>query len=494
MKIKKSITTKLFLVTLIFYAFFIIAILVFESAFFGKFYQNKKMDSLDTATMNFKKQYDSKSDSNYDIQSSIKEFEQKNDCKIAVLNPYGNLRYLESDYESSSTIAQINIIKDIMHSWVSNPAEFINMKRTGKSKTYVFQSKTYNVKNIVCVVPGKNGDVIFAISSFEAITEASSVMREFFIYILLSAIVVVVILSFIYSKMITKPLKRLRSTASKMAELDFNEKCTITSDDEIGDLGKSLNFLSENLDSSLSSLRKANDKLKKDIEKEKELEKMRKEFVAGVSHELKTPVGIIEGYAEGLKDNVVTSDEEREYYTDVIIDEASRMGKLISDMLDLSQLESGNFKLTNEKFDIGEMVFKCCKKYYAILEERNLDMDINIINNYVFGDKYRIEQVLINLLNNSMKYAKASININMIREGNKITVEVINDGEHINEVEINKIWDKFYKTDKSRNRKIGGTGLGLAIVKNIIELHKGNYGVQNIKKGVKFYFSLNVAN
>lgn len=494
MRIKKSITTKLFLVTLIFYAFFIIAILVFESILFGKFYQNKKMDSLDKATMNFKKQYDSESNSDYDIEGSIREFEQKNDCKIAVLNSYGNLRYLESDYESSSTITQINIIKDIMHNWVSNPAEFINMKRTGKSKTYVFQSKTYNVKNIVCVVPCKNGDVIFAISSFQAITEAASVMREFFIYILLSAIIVVVILSFIYSKMITKPLKRLRSTASKMAELDFNEKCTITSDDEIGDLGKSLNFLSENLDSSLSSLRKANEKLKKDIEKEKELEKMRKEFVAGVSHELKTPIGIIEGYAEGLKDNVAVSDEEKEYYTDVIIDETSRMGKLISDMLDLSQLESGNFKLTIKKFDIGEMVFKCSKKYYAILEERNLDMDINIINNYVLGDKYRIEQVLINLLNNAMKYAKASINIDMIREDNKITVEVINDGEHINEVEINKIWDKFYKTDKSRNRKIGGTGLGLAIVKNIIELHKGNYGVQNIKRGVKFYFSLNIVN
>ncbi|AAK80388.1 signal transduction histidine kinase [Clostridium acetobutylicum] len=489
MKIKGSITTKLFVITLSFYVVFILGMLVFQSAFFGKFYQNKKMQSLESATKELKKQYNANENNPYDdIGSIIKEFERKNNCKVAILNSYGNLKYFENDGEDDT--AEINIIKDIMHTWVSNPADFLNMRRTGKSETYVFQSKTYNVKNIVCVVPGANNDVIFAISSFQSITEASSVMKEFFIYIFFSAVVVVIILALIYSRMITKPLKKINKTASKMAELDFSEKCNVISEDEIGYLGKNLNFLADNLNKSMNSLKAANEQLKKDIEKEKELEKMRKEFVAGVSHELKTPIGIIEGYAEGLKDNVAVTKKERDYYTDVIIDEAARMGKLVSDMLDLSQLESGNFKLTLGKFDIGEMVFKCSKKYYAILDEKKIDMSINIVNGYVMGDQYRLEQVFTNLLNNALKYAKRKIHVNMLKENNKITIEVVNDGEKIEVDEVCKIWDKFYKTDKSRNRKVGGTGLGLAIVKNIIELHNGSYGVLNVENGVKFYFSL----
>ncbi|MCR3761632.1 HAMP domain-containing sensor histidine kinase [Clostridium felsineum] len=491
MKIKNSITTKLFVITLTFYVFFILAILIFQSAFFGKFYQNKKMQSLESSTSELKKQYNANNSNEYDDMSSIiKEFEQKNNCKVAILNSYGNLKYFENSNGDNSS--EINIIKDIMHTWVSNPADFLSMRRTGKSETYVFQSKTYNVKNIVCVVPGANNDIIFAISSFQSITEASSVMREFFSYIFFSAVVVVIILAFIYSKMITNPLKRINKTASKMAELDFSEKCSVTSEDEIGYLGRSLNFLAENLNKSMNSLKEANRQLKKDIEKEKELEKMRKEFVAGVSHELKTPIGIIEGYAEGLKDNVVGTQEEKDYYIDVIIDEAARMGNLVSDMLDLSQLESGNFKLTIGEFDIGEMVFKCCKKYYAILDEKKIEININIVNGVVSGDQYRLEQVFTNLLNNALKYAKAKIYVNMVKDKSKITVEVINDGEYIEDSEIDKIWDKFYKTDKSRNRKVGGTGLGLSIVKNIIELHNGSYGVLNIKDGVKFYFTLNL--
>lgn len=492
--IKNSITAKLFLITLGFFIVFIIFILSFESIFFQKIYENKKKENLNNAANTFKDYYNkqlSKMNSS-DVADYMKEFEEKNDCTIAILNSYGNLKYLTSRNNDESDSTDISRIKEIMYRWVSDPGSFIDMKRTGKSKTYVFESKVYNMKNIVSIVPNKaTNEYIFAISSFTPINEASAVMKGIFIYVFIGGIVLVLIMAFIYSNMITKPLVKINKTASKMAELDFNEKCSIDRKDEIGSIGRSLNFLSDNLDNALNSLKSANEKLKKDIEREKELEKMRKEFIAGVSHELKTPVGLIEGYAEGLKDNIVTSEEDKEYYLNVIIDEALNMGNLISDMLDLSQLESGNFKLNKEVIDIGDLVWKCYQKYCTIFNERGIELDINIVNANVLADKYRIEQILNNYINNALKYVKNKIAINMLEKENEVVIKVINDGERISENELNKIWDKFYKIDKSRNRKAGGTGLGLSIVKNIVELHGGRYGAANIEEGVEFYFTLN---
>lgn len=492
--IKNSITAKLFLITLSFFLVFIVFILSFESIFFQKIYESKKKDSLNKSANTFKEYYNTQFNkmSPSDAADYVKQFEEKNDCTIAILNGYGNLKYITSGNNDINTSTDINRIKEIMYRWVSDPASFIDMKRTGKSKTYVFESKVYNMKNIVSIVPNKvTNEYIFAISSFTPINEAAAVMRGIFIYVFIGGIILVFIMAFIYSNIITKPLVKINKAASKMAELDFNEKCSIDSSDEIGSIGMSLNFLSNNLDNALSSLQSANEKLKNDIEKEKELERMRKEFIADVSHELKTPIGLIEGYAEGLKDNIVTSEEDREYYLNVIIDEALNMGSLISDMLDLSQLESGNFKLNKTIIDIGDLVWKCYQKYCTIFNERGIESDVNIVNANVFADKYRIEQVLNNYINNALKYVKIRITIKMVCREDEIVVQVINDGEKISENELNKIWDKFYKIDKSRNRKVGGTGLGLSIVKNIIELHEGKYGVANIEEGVEFYFTLN---
>lgn len=492
--IKNSITSKLFLITLSFFIVFIIFILSFESIFFQKIYENKKKDNLNNAANTFKDYYNNQISkmSSSNIANYIKGFEEKNDCTIAILNSYGNLKYLTSRNNDESESMDISRIKEIMYKWVSDPSSFIDMKRTGKSKTYVFESKIYNMKNIVSIVPNKvTNEYIFAISSFTPINEASAVMKGIFIYVFIGGIILVLIMAFIYSNMITKPLVKINRTAAKMAELDFNEKCSVSRKDEIGSIGRSLNFLSDNLDNALTSLKSANEKLKRDIEREKELEKMRKEFIAGVSHELKTPVGLIEGYAEGLKDNIVTSEEDREYYLNVIIDEALNMGNLISDMLDLSQLESGNFKLNKTVIDIGDLVWKCYQKYCAIFNERGIELDINLVNANVLADKYRIEQVLNNYINNALKYVKNKIIINMLDTENEVVIQVINDGEKICENELGKIWDKFYKIDKSRNRKTGGTGLGLSIVKNIVELHGGKYGAANVEEGVKFYFTLN---
>lgn len=426
----------------------------------------------------------------------IRTFEDKNDCKVVILDSHGNLNFITSLYNQQQDTMRLRAIKEVIDEWTSNPKAFLNIKKSDKSFTYIFKNRAGDIKNIVCAVPDNSvNEVIFAVSSLQPVDEASAVINEFFIYIFIGAVILIIILSIIYSNMISKPLIRLNNSATKMANLDFSEKCEARSSDEIGNLGATLNFLSENLVNSLNSLKAANEKLTADIEKERELEKMRKEFVAGVSHELKTPISLIEGYAEALKDNVA-AENEKESYLDIIIDESKNMGNLVSEMLDLSRLEYGKLKLSIESFDINTLINSTIKKYSNVLSEKEIQLSViteGII--LVYGDRHKIEQVLNNLFTNAIRYVDMpkTIFIRTMDEEDHILIEVENSGQHISEDEMNKIWEKFYRIDKSRNRHLGGTGLGLSIVKNILLLHESKFGIQNTEKGVKFYFTLKKA-
>lgn len=492
MNVKKSITAKLFFITLIFFVLFISCILIFQSLFFQKFYIDRKMNSLESNVEKFKETYN-KTQGNQDILQLVRNFEDTNNSRVAVLDKYGYLNFISDSDDKQVESASVRIIREVINQWTSNPGAFIDMKRSGKSSTYILNNSVYNVRNIVCVFPNnEKGEVIFAVSSLQPVNEASSVIKQFYVYIYIAAFVIIIILSLIYSNMISKPLIRLNKTASKMVNLNFSEKCIVNDNDEIGNLGNTLNFLSENLNKTMNSLREANEKLKNDIEKERKLEKMRKEFVGGVSHELKTPISLIGGYAEGIKDNVFP-DEDKNYYIDVIIDEAKKMGSLVSDMLDLSQLESGNFKLNCENFYLDKLINTTIKKYYTLFNDREIDVHLNLNNNVLtYGDSMRIEQVLTNFITNATRHTnkKGIIGIDMCEVKNKVYVYVKNSGNNIEKEDLANIWDKFYKVDKSRSRTLGGTGLGLAITKNILMLHKSDFGVENFKGGVAFYFSL----
>lgn len=336
-------------------------------------------------------------------------------------------------------------------------------------------------------------EIIITMSSLQPVGEAIDIMKEFYLYGFIIIIFIVIILSFIYSKMISKPMIKLNNTAIKMADLDFDTVCDVKSNDEIGSLSNSLNSLSYNLKNTLDELNSANEKLIEDIEKEKELENMRKEFISSASHELKTPLGIIKGFAEGIKDGIY--EDKKEYYLDVILDEIEKMNELVLDLLDLSKLESKSYKLNKEEFDINRLVNYTIDKFRIHLEEK----DINIIFNktdeniIVYADKRRIDQVIINLFSNAVRHTERNgiINININCDNEETYIGIENSGNNIPKEEIIKIWDRFYRAEKSRDKKSGGTGLGLAIVKNILELHQSKYGVKNTKNGVLFYFSLN---
>lgn len=426
-----------------------------------------------------------------DVINLIRDFESDHSSKIAVLDSSGNIMTLPQTGNRDDNLMR-RIITNIMVQLTDNN-KINDIKQNNKIMTFISDGKDTEVRVIVCVAPdSRNGQIIFAISSLQPVNEASGVIKELFVYLFMGTIFIILVLAYLLTNMITKPLKRMKKTALRMADLDFSERCKVESQDEIGSLANSLNILSDNLDGALTSLKSANEKLEEDIEKERQMEKMRKEFVASVSHELKTPVSVIEGYAEGIKDGIVDENDQGEY-VDIIIDEAKKMGRLVTDMLDVSQMESGSFKLVKEKFYLDELVNDLIRKYAGLMESAELKPDVHVENKvFVYADRRRLEQVITNFITNAAKYtdSRKYARISLTVEGCKAKFEIENSCEKIPEEELQKVWDIFYKIDKSGNKKFGGTGIGLAIVKNIMQLHGGGCGAENTEKGVRFYFTI----
>jgi signal transduction histidine kinase len=280
--------------------------------------------------------------------------------------------------------------------------------------------------------------------------------------------------------------------AAQMANLDFSKECEVKSKDELGTLANSLNKLSKNLGVSLKELKAANEQLHLDIEKERNLEKMRKEFVSSVSHEFKTPLGIIKGFTEGIRDQV--AEEKKEYYIEVIMDEIDKMDNLVRDLMDLARLESKTQELNNEEFNIIELIDEVKNRLLQTIDEKNITMVFKYRERIteVCGDRRKIEQVITNILTNAIRHTKFEkyIEIGVEEENSEWMIYIENSGEPISEEDLFKIWERFYRVEKSRRRQTGGTGLGLAIVKTILERHESHFGVKNTNRGVKFYFTL----
>jgi two-component system, OmpR family, sensor histidine kinase VanS len=489
---KMGITKKLFIITSVIFAVFIVGTLLIQSLFFQRFYVYRKKVDLTSTIDKFKTEYN-KTENDDKAGQLLEEYEANGDIKIVILDSSNRLKLLTRTTNSRIDMGKTRDLTLFIQSWADNSQAVADFKKNNSSLTVLPRTLDGTVKNIVAISSdNQKGEVIFAITSLQPVNEAVSVIKDLYAYFAIGAVFIIVILALIYSNMIAKPLVKINKIATKMANLDFDEKCEVKSNDEIGNVASSLNFLSENLNTAMNSLKKANVKLEKDIEKERNLEKMRKEFVAAVSHELKTPITLIDGYAVGLKDNIFEG-EDKDYYLDIIIDEAEKMGNLVSEMLDLSHLESGSFKLSKEKFNLSELIKFTLSKYEAIFHEKNVMVETKLLEEIlVYADWNRIEQILTNFITNALRHVEdnGSIYVNTIEEESKISIEIENTGLNIPEEDLLKVWDRFYKVDKSRNRRLGGTGIGLSIVKNILQLHGYSFGAKNTDTGVIFYFKV----
>ncbi|BEP30064.1 sensor histidine kinase [Helicovermis profundi] len=366
--------------------------------------------------------------------------------------------------------------------------------------TFVYNNNYDNSKNTIIVSKVNKSNKEYTCLVYEthsSVVEAIKVLKKYYVLIFGGAFILVCIISIVFSFLIANPLIHIDKMAKKMAKLDFDEKIKVNSNDEIGSISRSLNILSSNLKKSIDDLTEANLKLKKDVDRGLEHESMRKDFISSISHELKTPLGIIKGYSEGIKDEIDIENTDK--YIDIILDEVDKMDNLINDMLDLSKLTLGYQELVKTTFCINELIHDTSEKFNKKILEKNIKFNYSSNGIYydTYSDKRRIEQVITNLLSNAIRYTYSSTVINIILEKDledpeRVLCRINNETNVISDEALNKIWEKFYRIEKSRNKVIAGTGLGLAIVKNILEIHGCSYGVRKIDGRIEFYFTLNI--
>lgn len=365
----------------------------------------------------------------------------------------------------------------------------------GEKIHYVHENKNTGSKCVVVVTKfevNNTTEMIVGVSTLETVKEAVSIMMRLQTVWFFLISIIVILITTIFSREITKPILNISEVTTKMKDLDFTQKCVVSSDDELGRLAMNINNMSDQLAKTIHELTAANAKLIDDIEKERRIENNRREFVAAVSHELKTPLAIIRAYSEALTDGV--SEKKSERYLNVIVEETKKMDALVLDMLENSKLESGTQKLDIKRHDIKEILSMVANRFEHSCKEKEITLNTvyNAENTKRNFDYDKMEQLINNFITNAIHHTPkgGTITVSLIEDDEKLKVCVENTGSHIDEEVFDKIWDRFYKIDKSRERAVGGTGLGLSIAKNILVLHKADYGVENTKNGVMFWFEL----
>lgn len=576
--IKKSVTSKLFLMNLFILICIIGSQLIFQIVYFEKYYLNKKINMLESTLGDFEDFLSSETDSDK-IMDFIQDVKNKKNIALSLRNSdlsggiglesYMGSRHLilknentkevhkvilgeqfpKMDIKSGDSIkvvgfeydygyifAQKIIINDVEVEGYYEivPSKFEqqlnkvtislenNIYFEGKVQEIVPEDNTYSSlsdvdlylsldekKNIishnryVTKVSKENSldellisterfsnGYLIAITPLSEVNDVIGTMNSYYFIVFAVAFLLVIVISLIYSKFMTRPLVEMSNVAKRISQCDFNDKYNVKSEDEIGLLGESLNLISNNLEKTLSELQDINDRLKKEINIKEVQEDKRKELIANISHELKTPITIIQGSINGIKSGIYGA----EMYED-ILEETNRMNDLVREMLDISKLESPSFDINKEPFDLGAVFLKEKDKLKDMIKEKSLEINYNDFDDaIVFGDEKRITQVVTNLLTNAIKYTpdsgKINVLIELIKEKGQYKFSIENFEVSLSKEELENVWDAFYRKEKSRNKKFGGTGLGLSIVKRILELHDSDFGVESTENSVKFYFSI----
>lgn len=356
--------------------------------------------------------------------------------------------------------------------------------KENEGNSYHFDHETIDVNQLAYIYNSGNGRYIIMEKSLTPIQEINQIIRP---VIFITGILVFFLGSvsiYFTSKRISDPIIKISGFANELANLNFEDKLLIDQKDEIGQLAVSMNLISRRLNTALNEL-------KKDLEKEKELDRKRVKFFSTVSHEFKTPLTIIQGYAEGIKNNITKTKEDQNDYCDIIIDESKKMGLFVNDLLNLSLYESDNFNLNKTEFDLVDLVKEVSSKFNDLVVSKQVQFNVMGLSTCkVCADKYRIEQVINNLTSNAIKYVNefGLIQVNIMDKNDTVALYFFNNGDQIDEKDMHNIWSLFYKLQENKNRI--GTGIGLSIVKSIIDLHDGKYGVENTDDGVEFYIEI----
>lgn len=501
---RKSIRVKLTLILTSLMAVTIFLTWLINSAFLDDFYLNSKKTMLGEIYDEVQDIYGNNEEYIYLTEENTEEMERlvsNYDVSVSIYLQFADIFYnliypAPNDIGLREALKNDSLLKEYLQPG-SNP-DIHDMELIYDTEEYgIFTLYDDQLETRYIDLLGNlgNGKLMIVRSNFESIEESTKIANKFLSYIGLLTTIIGVIVMMIISKKFTQPILELADITKKMTNLDFNVKYKVTSNDEIGELGNSVNTLSDQLESTISELKQANNELLLDIQKKTEIDDMRKEFLANVSHELKTPLSLIQGYAEGLKEGVFDDDESRDYYLEVIMDEADKMNKMVKKLLILNEIEFGKNPVEFQRFNIVELINSVLSMTEILFKQKNVTLHFEEKEPiYVWADELMVEQVVTNYISNALNHVSGDniIEIKLIPRGDVVRIAVFNTGESIPEEELEKIWIKFYKVDKARTREYGGSGIGLSIVKAIMNSHNKECGAINRPTGVEFWFELDI--
>ena len=396
------------------------------------------------------------------IIESMDDITLDNNICLEYMDYYGN-QYYYNNKISSCLLGRNKIIDK----------ELVKFKQSGEETAFekILNPINNSVSLLYCIKKG-NG-YIFLFTSLEDIGTTTSLIKNQLIYVTLLAILFSIIIALFLSRRIAKPISDMTKKAEKLAEGNYNVQFTTTGIKEIDELANTLNYLEQEVSKT---------------------DEYRRDLMANVSHDLKTPLTMIKAYAEMIRDITLDNKEKTKENLNVIIDETDRLNILVNDILELSKLQNNQDNLNIEKFDIVELINDILKRYQIIKETENykliLESPASIM---VKADKKRISQVIYNLINNAINYTgdDLTVTIKITENTKECKIEIIDTGKGIDEKDLPNIWNRYYKKEKNHKRNVVGTGLGLSIVKNILEQHHFKYGVNSVKdKGTTFYFQV----
>lgn len=489
-----SVRVKLFFTLGIVVTGIIIVLILLNNVVLESFYLYSKRNSLRAVYEQINRLY-STTQNTQEIEEQLKKYAINNNFDILVETEDGISMYT-SDRNFLNTIDEMGVLYNY---------------RFAQNTELVYGEKNMNIRKIkdkknevtYMLLSGKldNNYTVYIRLPISSVQESVRISNNF-LYLIggFTLIIAAIMISFI-SKRFTEPIMELNEIAKKMSKLDFSQKYDVKKeDDEINTLGQSINIMSDKLEVTIQQLRNTNIELERDIEEKSKIDEMRKQFISDVSHELKTPIALIQGYAEGLVENVNYDEEGRKFYAEVILDEANKMDLLVKQLLELMKLEYGKREFNNKKFNVTELIQEVIRKSKVMLEEQEISVKFSDISPiFVNADDFYIEQVITNYVTNAIKHVTEvngekyiEIKTKVYKKYNKIRISVFNTGENISDENLNRIWQRFYKIDSSRNRNEGGTGIGLSIVKAIMNNYNNRYGAYNKENGVEFYFELDM--
>jgi len=457
----KNIAVKLWLGITILIVIMLLLVWFFQIVFLEKYYQQARENQVVKKVVSISEDMDT--DASQILLEKLEKISIDYNAMIDVFDSKGNVNSV-GGLVSTPMFRNIasKMLSDILKGEIKNER--------------VFHQRFNSEYTILGVPVQSNGQVLGGVIIYLPVTpvqDTSSILKRQFIYISIIVLLLSVIISYFLSRLFAKPILKINDAAAKMASGDLEVNLNIRSSDEIGRLADTMNYLAVEL---------------------KKVDQLRKDLIANISHELRTPLSLIKGYAETMRDVTGENREKRQKQLGIVIDESERLAKIVDDVLNLSQMQSGYFSLNPQNFSIDRTIEGAIKRYEILAEKLRIKIDfVNPGHLMVRGDESRIEQVLYNLINNALNHTPEGglVSVKLVEKEDVVLVEISDTGSGISKEDQKNIWERYYKAEKSGLKRNIGTGLGLAIVKSILESHNSHFGVFSKEgEGTTFWFEL----